>query len=260
MFEKVAYDVQERDNFSSEEIKELMVGVGPIAIKTIYEHWRQKWQRMGMPLIQRRQIPEENFSFWENQCDLGGSSWFSFFWKEIKWDLLLGMRSIDIQHITMNLLMIPHYLRRQQGYFHDKIQAAWDISPWAMMDLIGIITRNFKEAGQRNLGLFYLLVKCKCWVFTIRDKGREKWNKQVESGLFWLAKPAAFYLGDYLKHDLEQLDDSDLDEYRLRGASAAARHALNMAKHKREKAHRLMFREDAAVHKAAFAVNDCRCS
>ncbi|GKV42040.1 hypothetical protein SLEP1_g49496 [Rubroshorea leprosula] len=77
----------------------------------------------------------------------------------------------------------------------------------------------------------------------------------------WLKKFGSFLpssemqmLGDYLKHDLELLDGSDLDEYRLRGASAAARHALTMAKLKREKAHRLMFRADAAVHKAVFAV------
>ncbi|GKV42026.1 hypothetical protein SLEP1_g49484 [Rubroshorea leprosula] len=55
MFEKVA-NVQQRDNFSSEETKESMVGIEPIAIKTIYEHWRQKWQRMGMPLTQHLQL------------------------------------------------------------------------------------------------------------------------------------------------------------------------------------------------------------
>ncbi|GLT80523.1 hypothetical protein SLA2020_519580 [Shorea laevis] len=80
--------------------------------------------------------------------------------------------------------------------------------------------------------------------------GMNRWNL----GFSGWSSQRYFYLGDYLKHYLEQLDDSDLDEYRLRGASAAAHHALNVAKLKREKAHRLMFRADAAVYKAVFAV------
>lgn len=52
----------------------------------------------------------------------------------------------------------------------------------------------------------------------------------------------------------EQLDSSDLDEFKLRDASGAAQHALNMAKLKREKAQRLLYRADLAIHKAVVAL------
>ncbi|THG01169.1 uncharacterized protein LOC114310990 [Camellia sinensis] len=57
-----------------------------------------------------------------------------------------------------------------------------------------------------------------------------------------------------LGHGIELLDGSDLDEFRLRDASGAAQHALNMAKLKREKAQRLLYRADLAIHKAVVAL------
>ncbi|KAK6927437.1 Enhancer of polycomb-like, N-terminal [Dillenia turbinata] len=56
------------------------------------------------------------------------------------------------------------------------------------------------------------------------------------------------------RHNFEQLDSSELDEFRLRDASGAAQHARNMAKLKREKAQRLLYRADLAIHKAAVAL------
>ncbi|KAK4355436.1 hypothetical protein RND71_024407 [Anisodus tanguticus] len=53
---------------------------------------------------------------------------------------------------------------------------------------------------------------------------------------------------------IEQFDSSDLHEFRLRDASGAAQHALNMAKLKREKAQRLLYRADLAIHKAVVAL------
>ncbi|XP_055820657.1 uncharacterized protein LOC129889400 isoform X2 [Solanum dulcamara] len=52
----------------------------------------------------------------------------------------------------------------------------------------------------------------------------------------------------------EQFDSSDLHEFRLRDASGAAQHALNMAKLKREKAQRLLYKADLAIHKAVVAL------
>jgi hypothetical protein len=57
-----------------------------------------------------------------------------------------------------------------------------------------------------------------------------------------------------VRHDLEQLNGSDLDEFRLRDASGAAKHALNMANIKRERAQRLLYRADLAIHKAVVAL------
>ncbi|KAL5559225.1 hypothetical protein UlMin_035436 [Ulmus minor] len=57
MFEKAAY-AQQRDDFTSDEIEELMAGVGPLDVtKVIYEHWRQKREKHGMPLIRHLQPP-----------------------------------------------------------------------------------------------------------------------------------------------------------------------------------------------------------
>ncbi|GLU10240.1 hypothetical protein SLE2022_270590 [Rubroshorea leprosula] len=47
---------------------------------------------------------------------------------------------------------------------------------------------------------------------------------------------------------------SNLDELRLRAASRAAHSVRNKAKLKRERAHRLMFRADVAIHKAVAAL------
>lgn len=56
MFEKAAYS-QQRDQFTSDEIDELMAGVGSMeAVKVIYEHWQQKRQKKGMPLIRHLQV------------------------------------------------------------------------------------------------------------------------------------------------------------------------------------------------------------
>lgn len=53
---------------------------------------------------------------------------------------------------------------------------------------------------------------------------------------------------------IEQFDSSDLHEFRLHDASGAAQHALNMAKLKRERAQRLLYRADLAIHKAVVAL------
>lgn len=69
MFEKAAY-VRQCDEFTSEEIEEFMAGVGPMdLIKTIYEHWRQKRLRKGMPLIRHLQVLSESF-YYMRLCDI----------------------------------------------------------------------------------------------------------------------------------------------------------------------------------------------
>lgn len=53
---------------------------------------------------------------------------------------------------------------------------------------------------------------------------------------------------------VEQFDSSDLHEFRLRDACGAAQHALKMARLKRGKAQKLLYRADLAVHKAVVAI------
>ncbi|KAE9588983.1 putative histone-lysine N-methyltransferase [Lupinus albus] len=57
LFEKAAY-AQKRDEFTPNEIEELMVNVGPLCLgKIIYEHWQKKRQKKGMALIRHFQPP-----------------------------------------------------------------------------------------------------------------------------------------------------------------------------------------------------------
>lgn len=56
MLEKVAY-AEQRENFTSEELEEFMAGVAVMeVVKSIYEHWKLKRQKMGMPLVRHLQV------------------------------------------------------------------------------------------------------------------------------------------------------------------------------------------------------------
>lgn len=57
-----------------------------------------------------------------------------------------------------------------------------------------------------------------------------------------------------LRQSVEQWDGPDLDEFRLRDAAGAVHHALIMARLKREKAQRLLYRADLAIHMAVVAI------
>nr|XP_012570687.1 uncharacterized protein LOC101499788 isoform X2 [Cicer arietinum] len=56
------------------------------------------------------------------------------------------------------------------------------------------------------------------------------------------------------KHGIEQLDGSDHDEFRLRDAASAAQHARSIAKLKRERAQKLLYKADVAIHRAVVAL------
>lgn len=80
--------------------------------------------------------------------------------------------------------------------------------------------------------------------------GFHRWNVGFSE---WPSQQSRHINGS-MRHCLEQLDGSDLDDFRLRDASGAAKHARNMAKFKREKAQRLLYRADLAIHKAVVAL------
>lgn len=80
--------------------------------------------------------------------------------------------------------------------------------------------------------------------------GVHRWNMELSD---WPSQKHHQYDGTQ-RYVIEQLDGSDFREFRLRDASSAAQHAQNMAKLKREKAQRLLYRADLAIHKAAVAL------
>nr|KYP57196.1 Histone-lysine N-methyltransferase ATX2 [Cajanus cajan] len=79
---------------------------------------------------------------------------------------------------------------------------------------------------------------------------RHKWNV----GYYDMAGHRQYLLDGSTRHGIEQIDHPDLDELRKRDASGAAQHAANMAKLKRERAQRLLYRADLAIHKAVVAL------
>ncbi|KAL8054291.1 hypothetical protein ABFX02_05G128100 [Erythranthe guttata] len=74
MFEKFSF-VQHRDNFTDDEVQELVTGMGSVeAAKVIYEHWREKRGRKGMPLIRHLQPPlweryQQQLKEWEHDVN-----------------------------------------------------------------------------------------------------------------------------------------------------------------------------------------------
>lgn len=79
-----------------------------------------------------------------------------------------------------------------------------------------------------------------------RRNGSHRWNTGFSR---WPSHPH-YYLDHYQKYGPEYLDGLDLDELRLRDACSAAQHAQKMARLKREKAQKLLYRADLAIHRA----------
>ncbi|GLT97667.1 hypothetical protein SLE2022_152220 [Rubroshorea leprosula] len=312
MFEKVAY-VQQRDNFTSEEIEELTAGVGPIeTVKAIYEHWRQKRQRVGMPLIRHLQPPlweryQQQLRDWElamlkvnSMFPNGCSEKVSSIEKPPMLAFCLKPRGLEVlnkgsKHRSQRRISVSGKInatlgdhdgshsfgRRPNGIaFGDEkyVYPAYNYESFDDSPLSQASPRVFSRRDTGSTGYFSVgydgfdrnhhqkLQRSKSKKdgpsnemqmlasYNQRLMGRRNGINRWNLGFSDWPSQRHFYSDDYLKHDLEQLDGSDLDEYRLRGASAAARHALNMAKLKREKAHRLMFRADVAIHKAVVAL------
>ncbi|KAF7830221.1 Histone-lysine N-methyltransferase TRX1 [Senna tora] len=90
--------------------------------------------------------------------------------------------------------------------------------------------------------------------FNRRMSGKKNGVSMWNMGYYELASQGEYLLDVPQSHEIEQLDGSDLDEFRLRDASGAAQHARNMAKLKRERAQRLFYRADLAIHKAVVAL------
>ncbi|KAI3992411.1 hypothetical protein MKX01_022502 [Papaver californicum] len=88
---------------------------------------------------------------------------------------------------------------------------------------------------------------------TTKRNGMSQWNTGLSE---WPLSRRHYYnrSDGFQRVKVEQLDDSDVDEFRLRDASGAAKHASNMAKLKREKAQRLLYRADLEIHKASVAL------
>ncbi|KAI9106910.1 hypothetical protein K1719_022438 [Acacia pycnantha] len=83
-----------------------------------------------------------------------------------------------------------------------------------------------------------------------KRNGVHRWNM----GYYGSPSRREYLVDGPYGHEIEQLDGSDLEEFRLHDPSGAAQHAHKMAKLKRERAQRLLHRADLAIHKAVVAL------
>ncbi|XP_011081867.1 uncharacterized protein LOC105164793 [Sesamum indicum] len=106
----------------------------------------------------------------------------------------------------------------------------------------------------RKLGSYHAFHSQQLISHNQRTTGNKNGVQQWNMGLPELPSQRHYYFGAQYGQGVEQLNGSDLHEFRLRDASGAAQNALNLAKLKREKAQRLLYRADLAIHKAVVAL------
>ncbi|KAI3506516.1 hypothetical protein L1887_28877 [Cichorium endivia] len=300
MLEKVSF-AQKRDNFTSGEIEELIARITPVKLaKTIYQHWREKRQRKGMPLIRQLQPPlweryqqicrewdqshpklttgavSGSHSHSQEKTSSAGDNkppMFAFCLKPRGLELL-NKGSKHRPHKKISLSGHSHAFlgdhdthhssgRRVNTYgFGDDRGESSDVSP--------LLSRMYSPRDLAGPGHFVLDGDTSEWNHQLRlQRTTSKTVKPLVSPKpFRKAgkrnngkKPNTF--PDWHNHNhnhnhpsppYRHLGGSDLDEFRLRDASSAAKHARNMAKLKRERAQKLMLSADLAIHKAVSAL------
>ncbi|KAF5748232.1 hypothetical protein HS088_TW04G00183 [Tripterygium wilfordii] len=314
MFEKAAY-VEQCDHFSSDEVEGLMAGVGPMgAIKSIHEHWRQKRQRKGMPLIRHLQSPlweryQDQVREWELATSKGNTtlangcmdkviavekpSMFAFCLKprglEVpnKGSKQRTQRKISLA--AQSNTIVDHdglhsYGRRLNGFYLGDNKFLYAGLNYESLDdspLPQTSPRVFSPGDPNSMGYFSMgsdgidkfhypkLKKSKSRKFRMyespkdsqieasyspRVTGKRNGVRPLNLGFSHWPTQRHYHPDFPLRQGLEQLDGSELDEFRLRDASGAAQHARNMAKLKREKAQRLHYGADMAIQKAVVAL------
>ncbi|KAE8687126.1 Enhancer of polycomb-like transcription factor protein, putative isoform 5 [Hibiscus syriacus] len=305
MFEKAAY-TEQCTQFTSEEIQELMAGVGSLkVITTIYGHWQQKRQRVGMPLIRHLQPPlweryQQQVREWEQAMSKGNPKSiekppiFAFCMKPRGLELPnkgskhRSQRRISVsgqsQHALGDHEGCHSFGRRSNGFLFGDEKFLYSSHNYESLEdspLSQASPRLFSPLDAGSMGYFPMgsdrfdknhlrkLQRSKSKKYGPflssneaqmvdsynqrligKRNGIHRWNRGF---LDWPSQRHYFPYG-FQRQGLEHWDNSDIDEFTLRDASSAAQHALKMAKFKREKAQRLLFRADLAIHKAVVAL------
>ncbi|KAK9682555.1 hypothetical protein RND81_10G082000 [Saponaria officinalis] len=311
-FEKYAY-ANQCDHFSLDELEDIMTGFGPVdLVINIYEYWREKRQRKGMPLIRHLQPPlwekyQQQVKEWEQAAlsapPSGSSENPAIVEKPAMFAFCLKPRGLEMPHrgskhrpqkklpigfLSHGVLGDPDSLhspvgRRLHGFplGDDRLVcSAYNQGISEFSPVLHGSTRSFspRDAGG-SIGYFSLnndgfernyyskrhKIKSKrlsfippyCDQFAsfnhrtmnkrstghMRNMGSAEWPSQMNY------QPDGFQ-----RHNIEQVSPSVLDEFRLRDAASAARHAVSVAKLKRENARRMLCRADLAMHKAVAAI------
>ncbi|XP_024962494.1 uncharacterized protein LOC112502738 isoform X1 [Cynara cardunculus var. scolymus] len=294
MLEKVSY-AQKRDQFTSGEIDELIARVSPMQVaKSIYEHWREKRLRKGMPLIRQLQPP-----LWERYQQICRE------WDELNPKLTTGtvtgslekasagdkppmfafcLKPRGLELLNKGSKHRPHKKISLSGHSHAFLgdhdshhssgrrvnaYALGDESP----DVSPLLTKMYSPRDPGHLSLDAADASAE-WNHQLRiQRHNSKSIRAVVSPKMAVSsstlrkatagngkrnngKRLSNAFADWHNQPSRQLllGGSDLDEFRLRDASSAAKHARNMAKLKRERAQKLMLSADLAIHKAVSAL------
>ncbi|KAF8088175.1 hypothetical protein N665_0550s0026 [Sinapis alba] len=292
MFEKASY-VKQRDHFTLVEIQELMAGVGSLEAMetTIYEFWRTKRQRKGMPLIRHLQPPlwekyQQEVKNWEsvmskaNPPNSNGSSQMkeSPSEKPAMFAFCFKPRGLEVKHRGTKH---RSHQKKLSVYAHQHSTALgnYDAYNSSGRRCVGLAAgeesfvysnHNYEHSDEfvshpgtyspRDLSMGYFSSggngchQNKSQRINGKRSMSERWNARG-----YYESPGS----NLVCLDAEELHSSssrDSDEYKLREAAGAARRAWAIAKVKRERAERLRYKADLAIQKAAAALMFADCS
>ncbi|XP_019086638.1 PREDICTED: uncharacterized protein LOC104716912 isoform X2 [Camelina sativa] len=292
MFEKASY-VKQRDHFTLVEIQELMAGVGSLeAMQTLYELWRLKRQRKGMPLIRHLQPPlwekyQRELKDWElvmskantpNTCGLQKKQ--SLIEKPAMFAFCFKPRGLEVKHRGTK-----HRSQKKLSVYaqHSSALGDYDVYNSSGRRSIGFASGDgrFLYSNQssehvneypmhpvypgtyspRELGMGYFSSGGNGYHRNHQNKlqrvnGKRNTSERWDAGYSeWPSSNHLCYSNGSQRLDLEELQNStDIDEYKLRDAAGAARRACALAKLKRERAENLRYKADLAIQKAAAAL------
>ncbi|GAA0138314.1 zinc finger transcription factor [Lithospermum erythrorhizon] len=292
MFEKVAH-AEKRDNFTVDEIDELGVGVGSTrVVKLMYEHWLQKRQRKGISLIRHLQPPlwaqyQQQVNEWEQTVASVCQERPAFKEKPPMFAFCLRPRGLENlnkgskhrSHKKLSLSVHNHADlegRRLNGvaFGEDRILFSRnDLDSSEASPLLHASTPCYSPHDASGIGCFSLGNDGSEWnhhpvshrnktkkivggfpstPLSVASHNQRPIGKRNSIHHWTMDKYYQPEVG--FRHGSLLGDGSDVQEFRFRDPSGAARHAQTVAKIKREKAQRLMYRADMAIHKAVVAI------
>ncbi|KAL3819044.1 hypothetical protein ACJIZ3_004949 [Penstemon smallii] len=289
MYEKVSY-IKKRDKLTDAEIEELVAGIRSVEVsKVIYEHWRHKRERKGMPLIRHLQPPlwqryQQQLKEWEHTVARGSGAFsvgsqekapppekppmFAFCMKPRGFDVPnkgSKQRSHRKFHhtasgdpegfLTLGRRSNGHALGDEKVLYPITVHGYSDVSPSPQASTRGSSPVDAHFYKHKKFGSYpssnnqHIMSYNKSRKMNHRNVVQQ-WNM----GLPEFSSQKHHFLEGQHRESAELLDGSVLHEFQLRDASGAAKHALKMAKLKRDKARRLLYRADLVVHKAVVAI------
>ncbi|CAE6163740.1 unnamed protein product [Arabidopsis arenosa] len=290
LFEKASY-VKQRDHFTLIEIQELTAGVGSLeAMETIYELWRIKRQRKGMPLIRHLQPPLwekylKELKDWElvmskantpNSC--GSQKKQSPIEKPAMFAFCFKPRGLEVKHRGTK-----HRSQKKISVYaqHSSTLGDYDVyNSSAGRRPVGFASgderflysnQSYENVNEypmhpgtyspRDLGMGYFSSGGNGYHRNHQNKlqrvnGKRNTSERWDGGYSECpSSNLVCYSNGSQRPDLEELQNStDIDEYKLRDAAGAARRACALAKLKRERAESLRYKADLAIQKAAAAL------